>query len=342
MKALKKYFVLLAVIALLAVTVLGASASDTKVVAVRGMEAMPTHWDPLEAETAEQMFLRDLAGGGMFQVSHNDKFIQSDLTTNILEDVTAEYAGTYGVPEKALRNYAYRITLNENACWDDGTPITADDWIYSGQRMLDLESNDTLLILANAEGYRNGGTQDPQILTLIEAGYGSVAAAMEAGVTDFYLDVESYWGLGDGWRPIDDITRLKDHAMTQGCSEMYVSAAWLYDRYLADERPYAYYQGEFIGIPGEGTPIAQEDVGLLKTGDYELVLILEEPEGETSLKMKLADFCLKREGCSYRSAASSASYGPYRVVEVTSTEIRLEKNPNWWGKSGQYDEILCR
>ena len=342
MRALKKYFVLLVVVAILAATVLGASASEAKVVAVRGMDAMPTNWDPLEAFTAEQMMLRELTGGGMFRVSHEDKFIQSDLTTNILEDVTAEYAGIYGVPEGAVRNYAYRITLNDQACWDDGTPITADDWIYSGQWMLNLESNDTLLILANAEGYRKGETHDPQMISLAEAGYGSVAAAQEAGITDFYVDVESYWGLGDGWRSITDITRIKDYAMTQGCAEMYISAAWLYDRYLADGQPYAYFQSEFVGIAGEGTPLELEDVGLLKTGEYELVLILEEPEGETSLKMKLANFCLKREGKTYRSTAGSASYGPYRVAEVTSTGIRLEKNPNWWGKAGQYDEILFR
>lgn len=342
MKALKKYCVLLAVIAILTAMVLGASASDAKLVAVRGMDAMPTNWDPLESVTTEQIMLRDLTGGGMFRVSHNDKFIESYLTTNILEDVTAEYAGTYGVPESAVRGYAYRITLNDKACWDDGTSITADDWIYSGQRMLNLESNETLLILANAEGYRKGETHNLQMISLAEAGYGSVAAAMEAGITDFYVDVESYWGLGDGWRSITDITRIKDYAITQGCAEMYISAAWLYDRYLADERPYAYHQSEFVGIAGEGVPLTLEDVGLLKTGDYELVLILEEPEGETSLKMKLADFCLKREGCTYRSAEKSASYGPYRVAEVTSETIRLERNPNWWGEPGQYDEIHCR
>ena len=130
--------------------------------------------------------------------------------------------------------------------------------------------------------------------------------------------------------------------MTQGYGEMYVSAAWLYNRYLADERPYAYFQREFVGIAGEGAPVTLNDVGMLKTGDYELVLILEEPEGETSLKMKLAGFRLVRAGSTYRSAEGSASYGPYRVAEVTAEGIRLEKNPNWWGKSGQYDEILCR
>lgn len=340
MRALKKYFALLAMVALLAVTVLGASATDVKVVAVQEMESLPTHWNPLESETEEQKFLRDLTGGGMFRVSHKDKFIESDLTSGY-EDVTGEYAGSYGVPETAVRGYAFRITLNDDACWDDGTPITADDWIYSGRRMLESGS-ETMLILANARAYRNGETHNPKIIPLKDAGYSSVAAAQEAGITEFYVDVEHYWGLGEGWRSVKDITRLEDPAMTRGYPEMYVSAAWLYDRYLADERPYAYFQGEFVGIAGEGTPLTLEDVGLLKTDDYELVLILEEPEGATSLITKLVDFRLVREGSTYRSAAGSVSYGPYRVMEVTSTGIRLEKNPNWWGESGQHEQILCR
>ena len=111
---------------------------------------------------------------------------------------------------------------------------------------------------------------------------------------------------------------------------------------MADERPYAYDQSEFVGIAGEGTPLTLEDVGLLKTGDYEMVLILEHPETASSLAAKLTQFYLIREGCSYRTVANSASYGPYRVAEVLPECIRLEKNPNWWGEAGQYDEILCR
>ena len=339
MRALRKYFGLLAVVALLVATVLAASATDTTVVAVREMDTLPSSWNPAEADSPEAEFIQNLTGGGMFRVSHEDKFVKSDLAS-LLEDVTVEYAGTYGVPENAARGYAYQIVLNTRACWDDGTPITADDWLYSVHKM--LESGDkNMLILANAEGYRNGDTHT-QIISLGDAGYNSVAAAQEAGITDFYVDVEHYWGLGDGWRSITDITRLKDPAMTLGYPEMYVSAAWLYDTYLADERPYAYFQREFVGIAGEGSPLTLEDVGILKTGSHELVLILEEPETASSLSVKLEGFCLIREGCTYRSAEDSASYGPYRVTEVTSDGIRLEKNPNWWGKTGQHEQILCQ
>lgn len=340
MRALKKNLSLLALVALLMAMVLAVSASETTVVAVRELDTLPVSWKPVEQDSPEAEFIQELTGGGMYRIRYQDQSIESDLAF-MPEDVTAEYAGTYGVPETAVRGYAYRISLNGSACWDDGTPITADDWILSGRKLLE-SGEDTLLMLANAKAYRNGETHDPKIISLKDAGYGSVAAAREAGVTEFYVDVEHFWGLGEGWRSIHDITRLEDPAMTQGYGEMYISAAWLFDRYLADEQPYAYFQGEFVGIAGEGTPLTIEEVGFLKTDDYELVLILEEPEGEKSLATRLARFPLIREGYSYKSAAGSASYGPYRVTEVTSTGIRLEQNPNWWGKDGQYEQILCR
>ena len=339
MRALRKYFGLLVVAALLVTTVLAASAADTNVVAVREMDTLPAGWNPAEADSPEAEFIQDLTGGGMFRISHEGEFIKSDLGS-LTEDVTAEYAGSYGVPENAVRGYAYQIVLNTGACWDDGTPITADDWVYSVHKMLE-SGNESMLILANASDYCKGEGRK-QIVFLADAGYDSVAAAQEAGITEFYVDVEHYWGLDEGWRSVKDITRLKDPAMTLGYPEMYVSAAWLYDTYLADERPYAYFQREFVGIAGQGMPLTLEDVGILKTGSHELVLILEEPETASSLSVKLADFRLIREGCSYRSAEDSASYGPYRVVEVTAEGIRLEKNPNWWGKEGQYEQILCR
>lgn len=338
---MKKYISLLAAAALLTVTVLAVSASDAPLRAVREMEQRPASWSPLE-ETPEAAFLQELTGGGMYRLSGDGKEISSDLATD-MQDVTAEYAGDdrYGVPENAVRGYAFRITLNENACWDDGQSITADHWINSAKKLLDAGDQD-LYFLANAEGYVTGATHQPQMIPLAEAGYGSVTAAQEAGITEFFVDVEHYWGLGEGWYPVQDITRLRDYAMTQGYSEMYVSPAWLYNRYLAEGQPYAYFQGEFVGIAGDGVALTWEDVGLVKTGDYELTLILEMPDTRSSLASKLRNVTLIRDNCRYNGAESGASYGPYRVEEVTEQGIVLEQNPAWWGEPGQYEQILCR
>lgn len=328
---MKKFLSLLTAV-LLTATVFTASASDAPIRAVREMEKIPTNWGPTE-NSAEAAFVRNLMGSGLK--------ISSELVTDF-QDVTAEYAGSeiYGVPENALRGYAYRITLNENACWDDGTIINADTWIGAAKDLL-KDGNEDLWILANAEDFLKGGSRT-QVISLKDAGYGSVTAAQEAGITEFFLDMEHYWGMGQGWYSIGDITRYRDHAMTLGYQEMYVSPAYLYGKYLAEEMPYAYFQSAYVGIPGDGEALSWEDVGLLKTGDYELTLILHTPAAPSFLASRLETIRLHREKCTYKTAESGASYGPYRVAEVTAEGILLERNPHWWGQPGQYDQILCR
>ena len=329
---MKKYTGLLAAAALLAVTLVTASASDVPIRAVREMDSIPNCWAPLE-DSSEAQFLQDLTGGGLK--------ISSDLVTDF-QDVTEEYAGNddYGVPENAVRGYAYRITLNEDACWDDETPIKADDWLNAVQYQLDA-GNEDLLILENAQEYL-WGANETQVISLGDAGYGNVATAWEAGITEFFVDMEHYWGLGSGWSSVDDMTRYRDYAMTLGYSEQYVSPAWLYYVHLADERPYAYFQSEFVGIAVEGDPVTFEDVGMVQTGDYELTLILDTPTTPSFLASKLENIRLVREECAYTGPEEGASYGPYRVIDVTDQGILLERNPAWWGKPGQYDQILCR
>lgn len=330
---MKKMIGALAAAILLTATLVTASASDTPIRAVREMDALPASWSPLE-NSPEAEFLQDLTGGGLET--------SSGLVADF-QDVTAEYAGNdlYGVPENGVRGYAYRITLNENACWDDETPINADSWVSAAKAMLDAGSED-LLMIANAAGYQSGGTHQPWTVSLGDAGYGTVAAAQEAGITEFFVDVEHYWGLGKGWYSVHDLTRFRDHAMTLGCREMYVSPAWLYYNYLAEEMPYAYFQSEFVGIAGEAIPLTWEDVGFVKTGDYELTLIMEYPVAPSYLASKLESIRLIRENCAYNAPEVGASYGPYRVVEVSDAGILLERNPAWWGEPGQYDQILCR
>lgn len=53
-------------------------------------------------------------------------------------DVTATYASdaTWTIPAGATTGYAFRIKLNRDAKWDDGTAITADDYVYTVQEQL--------------------------------------------------------------------------------------------------------------------------------------------------------------------------------------------------------------
>ncbi len=93
-------------------------------------------------------------------------------------DITSQYAGnpTYNVPADAKEGYAFSIKLNEKAKWEDGTPITADDYIYSYKELLNpLMKNkraDSVyygkMIVANAEKYFKQGDSYENIVTVDE------------------------------------------------------------------------------------------------------------------------------------------------------------------------------
>ena len=53
-----------------------------------------------------------------------------------LEDVTAKYAGRYGLAEDATSGQAFAMTLRSDLTWDDGTPIKAADFVYTMSQQL--------------------------------------------------------------------------------------------------------------------------------------------------------------------------------------------------------------
>lgn len=84
-----------------------------------------------------------------------------------LEDVTADYAGHYGIPAEGVTdNRAWRITLRDDLKWNDGTPITAQDFVYSMKETLDPLFMNRLasqyysanMVLHNARNYVYAGT----------------------------------------------------------------------------------------------------------------------------------------------------------------------------------------
>ena len=82
-----------------------------------------------------------------------------------LEDVTLEYAGQYAIPVDSNNGYAYKITLRDDLKWDDGTSITAEDFVYSFQKQLSLYPENPIaekfwlekVIISNAKKYAYQG-----------------------------------------------------------------------------------------------------------------------------------------------------------------------------------------
>ncbi len=106
---------------------------------------LPSVWTDVMTSDAA-----DADGYGYLQSSFYEFDYQYDADGNIvpggysvnysaatkLEDVTEEYAGKYGVKAEATSGQAFRITLREDLTWDDGTPIDAEDFVFTMQQQL--------------------------------------------------------------------------------------------------------------------------------------------------------------------------------------------------------------
>lgn len=135
-------------------------------------------------------------------------------------DVTAEYAGNelYGVPADATEGYAWRIELNEKLCWEDGTPITADDYLYTMEQYLSPEMKnfrastfyEGTAALANAKAFYDGSEATYNNMNSAGISLDSLVKGSDGVYTDevgniAYLGwtaIDNYWLGGEaliGW-----------------------------------------------------------------------------------------------------------------------------------------------
>lgn len=112
-----------------------------------------------------------------------------------LEDVTAEYAEEYGYADGAT-GYAWKITLRNDLKWDDGTPIKAEDFVYTMKEQLNpLFRNyradsyyNSGTVIHNAQNYAKQGLTVDEIVSNLFSG---IEAAKAAGYTELYLDMNA-------------------------------------------------------------------------------------------------------------------------------------------------------
>lgn len=326
------------------------------------VDTMPVTWNPQDWTNSAEEEILSLTTPGLYTVFPADNqagyTLEPELAASAPVDVTAQYAGNtvYGVPGNAQSGYAYRIDLNPRASWDDGTIINAETYRYSLEQMLRSDAKHSrasrfwsTLPIANAWTYY---MQDrigyAEYQTLADAGYSSVAEAQNDGVTDLYLDLDGFWGLDCGWKSLNDDTLIRDAAVPSGKNEDLISASYLYRTYLASGCSYSAYQSQYIGIcQSRVTELDFGSVGILKTGEYQITLILDSPLTAEAVQWALTSGWLVQPD-RYVSASDygtspdcSPSCGPYRLTELTESSFRLERNDRWYGYSqeryqGQY------
>ena len=169
------------------------------VTAIRTMQEIPTDFGIHAEKTEALQWLRSLTASPLYAMTAGGTW-EPVLAASLPEDVTAEYTGTYGIPADAARGYAFRVSLNSDACWENGQRITTDDYLYSIKVLLTHEdSEEDWLFLAGAAAISDGETKaGSHIISLKDAGFSSVTEAWGAGFKEFFLDTEGFWGLGEG------------------------------------------------------------------------------------------------------------------------------------------------
>ncbi|MBO5048236.1 MAG: hypothetical protein J6D19_07530, partial [Clostridia bacterium] len=117
------------------------------------VSTLATNWNPHTYETADDRYPLDYIVSGLYSFIFNDELnpvegkdpysgyvvvpeMAAKLPVDVTEDIKANYP-QFNIPADATSGYAYVIDLNPDAKWQDGTPINADTYVYSMQKLLD-------------------------------------------------------------------------------------------------------------------------------------------------------------------------------------------------------------
>lgn len=212
-----------------------------------------------------------------------------------LKDVTKSVDKKWGYTDEQKNDggYAWEITLRDDLKWDDGTPIHADDFIYSMQQQL---SPDFFFIRAsswynqinikNAKNYLYHTTSQTYE-TVKSQGYETNQAALDAGKT-LYVNVWEAWG-AQGYVDAEgnecpewlNVTDTKVYGPEGAIEEDETSGAIVFAAYqgagyLEVGDPYESWVA--ILVDNTHTDVDSFDqVGLYKNGNNKLVLCLDTP-----------------------------------------------------------------
>ena len=145
------------------------------------VSTLATNWNPHTYQTSDDAYPADFLRDGLYTFLFNDELhpiegkepysgyvivpeMAASEPVDVTEQVKAEHP-EFGIPESATKGYAYTIDLNPDCVWEDGTPINADTYVYSMQRLLDPKLQNYRatdyyaqdLSIAGAEAYANAG-----------------------------------------------------------------------------------------------------------------------------------------------------------------------------------------
>ena len=357
------------------------------------VSTLATNWNPHTYQTSDDSYPLDFIISGLYTFIFNDELnpiegkdpysgyvivpeMAAEMPVDVTEDIKAQYGDKFAIPADATSGYAYKIALNPDAKWQDGTPINADTYVYSMQMLLDpklmnyraTDYYDGDLAIAGANNYAHSGRTVKRANSSDGATKAYEVAALVKGDDGVYKTAEGYTvyiGLDDtgyGWMGGASLTDYKGY-FPEG----------VYDalKGMADENGYVpctdealdtLYQftgsdvwgnesredlGYYLSYDFTYAEYTFDTVGCLKTGEYEITIVLEKSlsgfyllynlSGNWLVYQPLYDACIKEVGDTFTSTYNTSvettmSYGPYKMTYYQADKsMKFEKNENWHG-----------
>lgn len=347
------------------------------------VSAAPSTFNPHTWQTNGDQYIMNLTSMGFVDsIYHKDKdgvetfkweYEMATAIEDITADATAEQKTKYKITQEWGR--MYKITLNPNAKWEDGTKITAEDYLYSMERLLSSEMKNS-----RADLYRTGESSvfngdsyalqdragEQNFVSLGAAGFASVEEAIAAGY-DVYVNICQFWNItttdGLDYALITDETKIRDEAVEEGEEGDWISPKEIYECCVEfQEQTGAPYVTTYCGIVETIPEITFADVGLYKIDDYTIVYVTGSQIDEFNFFVSCGSTWLvnktlyeagmtevgKLKATNYATnMATYSSYGPYKLSSFENSAFSLSRNENWYGwtdgkHEGQFQTTAIR
>lgn len=281
----------------------------------------------------------------------------ASMPVDVTEQIKASHP-QFKIPESATSGYAYTIDLNQKACWEDGTPINADTYVYSMKELLNpklinyraMDYFTGSKCIAGAESYFYGGrvvktvnSEDGETMTyaLADLVKGDDGTYKTADGTSVYIGLnEAYAWMGGsnslsayfeaGYIPGPDCWDILSAAADEDgflpVTDEALDALYVFtgsDVWGNEPREqlgyYLSYDKSYPAVEYDG------NVGLFKSGDYQITIVFEKALSGFQLLYNLTSNWIVYEP--YYEACKSEVNGKYTTTYNTSVETTMSYGP---------------
>lgn len=367
----------------------------------------PSTWNVHTWQTNDESVIMAYTETGLYDFVLNENKdgyviipeMAADDPIDISDTLTIDEVSQYGV--NSDEGTKWKVSLNPLAKWEDGTPINADDYIYSMQQLLNPKMQnyrassyyaDTLQI-GNAERYFKSNrktyeqyskyapimqeagqtpeyyysfSESNEVVKKISNQYSTIVEFFNDNIPMFertpslisvfknYVHFEMITKTdGDGveYEGIESITcteEQKGYHPTKGDRNISTALNYLAQLFGAStDAEIAQYRDDLTYTLYQWPETKWDEVGLVKTGEYELTFYLQTTIEKYYMQYNLSGNWLVYKDLYEAGKTTSGNltvtnyatkqnnykaYGPYKLVRYqTDKVIILEKNENWYG-----------